>query len=396
MSDEVFRRIDALINVGLRLARSAPTGKVLLARIAAAIDPAWIPRPWGDSIVAELEAASATAYEPIDSRRVERILREAWGSKPTDELDDLDPDPAAVTPSSQVHRGLLGDRPVAVKIIRPGMARSVRQDLALLEGLLVPLGAAFPAVNPTALIGEFRERVMDELDLETEAVTQRRFHRALRGHPFLAVPEPIMRLSHESVLVSEWIDGVSLRLAPDRDRAVAQLVTFVIGAARFGIVHADPDPDDVLVLADERLAILDFGATRSVDPARVALGADVLESFVEGDVEAHGRALGELGWLEADHAATALKLARHALGELAGPVPTRLDRNAVLAARDRLFEMPNPLTEVLVASALPPQDLWPARSVAQLFGTIARVDAEGCWLELVRAALREGWTAELS
>ena len=46
----------------------------------------------------------------------------------------LDPEPIAVTPSAQVHRGVLEGRPVAVKLLRPGLASSVRQDLVLLEG----------------------------------------------------------------------------------------------------------------------------------------------------------------------------------------------------------------------------------------------------------------------
>ena len=75
MTDEAFSRIDALIQVGLRLARSAPSGRVLLARIADAIDPTWIPRPWGDTIVAELEVTLPRPRESTDRRVV--ALREA-------------------------------------------------------------------------------------------------------------------------------------------------------------------------------------------------------------------------------------------------------------------------------------------------------------------------------
>jgi hypothetical protein len=40
---------------------------------------------------------------------------------------------------------------------------------------------------------------------------------------------------------------------------------------------------------------------------------------------------------------------------------------------------------------MPPEDLWPARAVAQLFAVIARTGATGDWLELTRTALRDGW-----
>jgi predicted unusual protein kinase regulating ubiquinone biosynthesis (AarF/ABC1/UbiB family) len=387
MADDTFRRIDALIGVGLRLARSAPSGRVSLARAALSLEPEWIPRPWGDGIATQLEAARAEALEPIAFRDVERALRDAWGGKPSEELDSLESEPAAVTPIAQVHRGVLDGAPVAIKVLRPGLAASMRQDLALLESLLSPLGAAFPAVDAAALIREIRERVLDELDLETEATAQRRFHRAFRDHAFVVVPAPVMRLAHENVLVSEWIDGVPLWRAPDPDLAAAHLVAFALGAARLGIVHADLHPDDVLVLADGRLAILDFGATRTVAPDRVDAAAAGLEAFVAGDAEAFGAATERLGALPAAHASTAIALAREALGELAGADASRLDTAAVIAARDRLIERPRPLAELILAGSVAPEDLWPARGVAQLFGTIARVGATGRWPELARQAL---------
>lgn len=387
-----FQRIDALVSVGLRLARSAPSGRVLLARIADRIDSAWLPRPWGEEIVAELEAARSEACEPIQFRRIERTLREAWGGRPTDELDDLDREPLAVTPASQVHRGMLDGSPVAVKVLRPGLAASVRQDLSLLEGLLAPLGAAFPALDPGEVVREFRERVLDELDLEHEATVQRRFQRALREHPLFLVPAPVTRLARETVLVSEWVDGTPLWRAADRDRAAARLVQFVFGAARFGIVYADPHPDDVLVLEDGRLAIVDFGATRAVEPGRLDAVAAALEAFIAEDARALGAGLEQLGAMPAAHAATALDLMDHALGELASAGSVRLDGEAVIAARDRLLERSEQLAEVIRAGALPAQDLWPARAFSQVFATVARVGATAPWRELCRSALREGFS----
>ena len=390
--DDTFARIDRLIQVALRLARSAPSGRLLLARVADTIEPEWIPPPWGETVAGELTAAREQATEPLDFAAVEAVLRDAWDARAaTDELEDLDPTPAAVTPAAQVHRGVLDGSPVAVKVLRPGLRATVRQDLALVEGLLAPLGAAFPSVDPAGLVREFRERILDELDLEHEAAAMRRFQRALRAHPYLSVPAPVTRLAHENVLVSEWVDGVPLDQAPDRDEACARLVMFVIGAARFGLVHADPDPRDVLVRPDGRLAILDFGATRPVERDRVQRSAAALEAFVAEDAAALGAATRALGVLPAEHAPAVLELGHAVLGEFAGPEPVRLDSDTVLALRDRLDEHPDRVARLLLAGSMPPEDLWSARSTAQLFSTIARVGATGPWRELIRAALRDGW-----
>ena len=77
MAPDELRRLDALLTTGLGLARKAPSGRLLLARIADSIELGWIPRPWGDEIAGELEAAQAAASEPLDARAVERILRDA-------------------------------------------------------------------------------------------------------------------------------------------------------------------------------------------------------------------------------------------------------------------------------------------------------------------------------
>jgi len=388
-----LRRLDALHRVGLRLARQAPSGRILLARVRASIETEWIPRPWGDDLIEALEDAYERAREPLPLATVERALRDAWGSKPTDELDELEPEPVAVTPSAQVHRAALDGEAVAVKVLRPGLSATVRNDLVMLESLLAPLSAAFPALDAGAIVEEVRERVLDELDLEHEATTQRHFHRRLRGHAFLTVPAPITRLCHEGVLVSEWVEGVPLWQAPDRDLAAARLVVFVLGAGRQGFVHADPHPDDVLVRPDGGLAILDFGATRAIAPERVDRYAAALDAFATQDARALGEALEEVGWLPADRGDTALTLGRDVLDELAGSEPVRLDSDALLAARDRLFDRPDAIAELIVAGKLPPEDLWPLRGAAQAFASIARVGATAPWRELARAALHEGWAA---
>jgi hypothetical protein len=86
-----------------------------------------------------------------------------------------------------------------------------------------------------------------------------------------------------------------------------------------------------------------------------------------------------------------MELARHALGELGEPGRTRLDRAAVIAARDRALQRPDLIGELMLAGSPPPEDLWPARGFAVMFSTIARLGATGEWWELLRAALSDGW-----
>lgn len=249
------------------MTRNAPSGRIVLARLADLIDPDWLPSSRRERLWSQIEAARREATKPIPLTTIAQILRDSWDGPPQHELRSFERQPAAVTPTSQVHRGTLHDgTDVAIKLLRPGLAATVRQDLALLDGLAVPLTDAFPGLDPGVVLTELRERVMDELDLEHEAAVQRRFHRALRGHPWLSVPAPVTRLSHPRVLVSHWAEGVPLSTLDElaRSRAANRLVAFVIGGFQEGVVHCDPNPDDVLVREDGGLELLDFGATATI------------------------------------------------------------------------------------------------------------------------------------
>jgi predicted unusual protein kinase regulating ubiquinone biosynthesis (AarF/ABC1/UbiB family) len=233
--------------------------------------------------------------------------------------------------------------------------------------------------------------VLDELDLEHESTMQRRAHRAVRNHAELYVPAPVSELAHENVLVSEWIDGVPLTQAADADAAAEKLVRFGLGAAHAGFVHADLTPADVIVMNDGRVAVLDFGASAVIPRDRTAAMAAAVEAFAADDEASFADALAQLGSLPPEHAGTALRFTRQALGELAADHPSRLDSEAVIAARERALGQIDELTTLLAFGKLPPEDLWPSRGAAQLFATIARVGASGRWLDGVREALRTGF-----
>src|SRR6266487_6456671 len=80
------------------------------------------------------------------------------------------------------------DLAVAVKVQYPGVAAAVRADLQNL-GLLLRLAKRMaPGLDPKAMAGEIRERIVDECDYELEAQAHRAFERDWRGHPFVYVP----------------------------------------------------------------------------------------------------------------------------------------------------------------------------------------------------------------
>jgi predicted unusual protein kinase regulating ubiquinone biosynthesis (AarF/ABC1/UbiB family) len=280
---------------------------------------------------------------------------------------------------------------VAIKVLRRDLARNVRADVALLQTLALPLGAAFPGIDAGAVIREVRERALAELDLEGEAELQRRVHRALGEQAGFHVPAPLSRLSHPAVLVTPWIDGIPLAEAPECDRACALLVRLVLGGVRDGLAHPGPNPADVLVRADGSVALLDWAGATPVPPQRAAATASVLEALAADDADGFEAALCAIGVLRPGGGRVAFEVARHALGDLVIPGMHRLDVAAVAAMSERLREVRPQLRTLLGAIVPQAGDLWPLRGAAQLFGTVARVGATADWLGLATAALRDGW-----
>jgi len=119
------------------------------------------------------------------------------------------PPGVAAASIGQVYRARLHDgRAVAVKVQYPGISAAVRADLQNLGLLLRVAKGIAPGIDPKAIAGEIRERIVDECDYELEAQAHRAFERDWRGHPFVYVPPVITSLSRERVLVTEWVDGM--------------------------------------------------------------------------------------------------------------------------------------------------------------------------------------------
>ena len=383
----------ALGETALRIGRPTTSFRLALAGLRETIDPDLLPPRGRERILAELDAAAAAALTPLAFKDVERALRDAWGAKPADVLDALDPEPVAVTPSSQVHRGVLDGRPVAVKVLRPGLSDAVRNDLQLADALMRPLGAALPGLDGAGLVSEVRERVLDELDLEHEGSVQRAFHRELRRHPSLRVPAVSGELTHERVLVCDWVDGTSvLELTGDAARTAAAraLIAFHVGGARFGTVHADPHPANALMGDDGVLWVLDFGASRRVDPARVESAVAALDALADDEPAAFAAALDQLGWLPESAGAEAHAIGRDLLAPfLSGPA--RLDAAALRAVAEQAAERVAEIAGVATRATVPPEDLWPLRMLGGLVTLLARLGVTEDWVALTRAAMRAGY-----
>jgi predicted unusual protein kinase regulating ubiquinone biosynthesis (AarF/ABC1/UbiB family) len=276
-----------------------------LGQFASFIDTEFIPEEYRE-IYQEQLAKLRTDAPAMPWEKVERVLEEEYDGEPLSEFfTSFEQEAFAAASIGQVHRAeLLDGRQVAVKIQYPGIAEALDADLRN-AGTIVRLAKAIaPGLDAKAIAEELRERVMEELDYEYEAQNQRSFSRAYREHPFIYVPEVVTRLSRRRVLVTELVEGMGfeeIKELPQEERSRFGEIVF---RGSFGSIYhlqhfnADPHPGNYILMADGRVAFLDFGMTKKLDREQILLEQRAFDAASRNDPEAFRAALHDLGFVK--------------------------------------------------------------------------------------------------
>jgi ubiquinone biosynthesis protein len=227
--------------------------------------------------------------EPAPWGQVEEVIARSLGAPAGQVFAELDPVPAAAASIAQVHKARLrcGDGPdaeVAVKVQRPGIRATVEQDLDILMSIAAKLESRTRWARTYGLVAlaqGFAAAMREELDFRVEARNMTAMaaswpaqQRAVGGNVQVTLPALYDQVSSEHVLVIEWLDGVSLRkagpLIDDRGLDRTELTRVLMRSMVYqltegGVFHADPHPGNIMLLADGRLALLDFGSVGRLD-----------------------------------------------------------------------------------------------------------------------------------
>lgn len=241
---------------------------------------------------------------PMDPEASKRVIKEEFGKSVDDVFLDFEDEPVAAASIGQVHRARLpSGQLVAVKVQYPGVDQAVRADLKNLSAMTKLSVAIAPNLDPKEVTQEVRDRVLEELDYRREASNQARFARLFDRHPYVVVPKVYKDYSRTRVITQEFIEGKPFLSAlawnqADKDRLAEVLFRFFYGSLnRFLLFSADPHPGNYLVLEDGKVAFLDYGLVRAIDPGTLRLLIELTEAMIEDDLERGREALEGLGIL---------------------------------------------------------------------------------------------------
>jgi ubiquinone biosynthesis protein len=223
-------------------------------------------------IVVELRALQDDV-RPFPFEQAERVIEEELGNTLERLFLDFETVPVAAASIGQVHRATLPNgRKVAVKVQRPGAARQIEADLALLyqaARLVHERIRAFDFVDARQVIDEFAGSIRKELDYRLEGRNAQTFHRQFAGHPHVRVPKVYWHYSGARVLTLEWVDGIQLAdidlvamtLEERRELAYRLTETWMTMIFRHGFFHGDPHPANILVPPETgTIGLVDFGS----------------------------------------------------------------------------------------------------------------------------------------
>ena len=364
-----------------------------VGQLASFIDTEFLPPEYRELYQDKLATLRSTA-PPMPWKKVRGVLDEEW-EEPVEELfEDFDEDAAAAASIGQVHRAVLPDgRRVAVKVQYPGVASAIAADMQN-AGLILRLAKAFaPGLDAKAAAAELKERVMEELDYELEAQSQRAFARGYRRHPFIHVPDVVTRLSTERVLVSEWVDGAGFDEVrelpqPERDRFGEIVFRFCFGSI-YHLQHfnADAHPGNYLLLPDGRVGFLDFGMTKHLDQDQIELEIAALDAIFDDDPERLRVALHDLGFLNDPRKVDAELLMDHVRAVGGWYMEDRevtIDSSRVMESIAAVSDPRSDFYRVMRRENLPANELMGRRMESGVLAVLGQLNATRNWYRIGR------------
>jgi predicted unusual protein kinase regulating ubiquinone biosynthesis (AarF/ABC1/UbiB family) len=220
---------------------------------------------------------------PFPTPQAIAIIERSLGRQLHEVFDAFDPDPIGSASLACVYQATLktGER-VAVKVRRPGIGQMLAADLRAFDWLL-NVAETLTLIRP-GLTGRFRQdlrtMLFNELNFRAEARYTDLFRRRSKKRGEVTAPKVYFKYCTEEVMVSELVSGVwmweliaavdsndqeflqTFRARGIEPKSLARKIVRIMQRELLEemFYHADPHPANIVVLPDNKLCFIDFGA----------------------------------------------------------------------------------------------------------------------------------------
>lgn len=256
-------------------------------------------------------------YEDIDLQREIGSL--------ANQLKTVDLKPFAAGSYGQVYMAYLrSGEQVVIKVLRPSVRKTLRTDLRILNiiGGVAGIFSGTSMVNFRMMAREFSRATWLETNYELEAQNGERLRAYYGERNTLVIPYSYSELTSRTVLVQEYIGGISLVSLETKQRQgykIDALVQQALGSDVWvqlrllgtellrATVYADylmvdPHPGNVRLLPNNKVALIDFGLISPAPTNRGAFAALIHEmrQLYEDDFKAGNFAVAMLAFFDTE------------------------------------------------------------------------------------------------
>ncbi len=355
-----------------------------LGQMASYLDQG-LPEPVRDAL-AQLQ----TDAPPMSYELVQGVVREELGGAPDQVFARFDRVPIASASIGQVHRARTHEGvEVAVKVQYPGVDEAVAADLENTDLLFQLMGMLFPGLDPAPIVGELRDRLLEELDYRNEATNQQLFVDAYRGHPYIHVPDVLHELSTGRVLTTEFAEGSRFADVvdwPDDERQLTAECLFRFAFGGIYGLHAfngDPHPGNYIFHHGGRITFLDFGLCKRFTPDEVKVFEEMIRAILlDGDIAGFRRIVERVGildpGLEVDDDELAEYFTHFYEFVMTDEVQEITPEYSSESVR-RFFDLTGPHAEIMKAANLPPSMVIIQRINLGLYALFGDLGARNNW-----------------
>jgi ubiquinone biosynthesis protein len=282
----------------------------------------------GVAIARDLESLQ-DRMPPFPQAQATAIVEQAFG-QPIDRAFVTFGTPVAAASIAQVHRAEIetanGLRQVAVKVLRPGIARRFDTDqdaFAFAARNAEEYSAEARRLRLVETVATLRRSVALEMDLRLEAAALSEMAENTKDDPGFRVPAVDWDRTTKDVLTLEWIDGTHLsnHAALEakgfelKDLARIVIQSFLRHALRDGFFHADMHPGNLFIDNEGRLVAVDFGIMGRLGPKERRFLAEILYGFITRNYRRVAEVHFEAGYVPSYHSVEDFAQAIRAIGE---------------------------------------------------------------------------------
>jgi aarF domain-containing kinase len=250
--------------------------------------------------------------DPVEWSIIKRVIEKELGPI-SKSFEFVDTKPLASASIAQVHAAKLkSGEDVVIKVQKPGIDTSLKADLGFIyitSRVLEFLQPDFERTSLSAIVGDIRSSMLEELDFEKEARNTEEFRAFLSQNKLLnkaTAPKVYREFTTKKVFTMERLNGISMldeetisKVTNDptmgQEAIITALNIWTESVMKMPWFHADVHAGNLLLLEDNRVGFIDFGIVGRVSDKTFKAVNELSTALALGDYKGMAEALCNMG-----------------------------------------------------------------------------------------------------